>query len=236
MELPFALDGVNLLFFLGKFGLGEQSFLKTLQTFKAVATGVDLILMLTGRWGTLYGENPRSLHLVVLCSGAMAREGLRERFVKQERYRRSVSACRHELMEWAAVPKDKVDCFVQGELSQRVIHVVELPRSPIEVVLSRTYGSMAGTYLKGNGVIVSLFPRSTFEQRVCWFPSVQSVARKQKVQRLYPGWHCDAGSDSSVIKQEVGASFRNAGDPYCWVIEFAADGGVRSSREPVSCR
>ena len=32
--------------------------------------------------------------------------------------------------------------MVQGNLSERAVHIVELCRSPVETVLSRSYGSM----------------------------------------------------------------------------------------------
>lgn len=47
--------------------------------------------------------------------------------------------------------------MVQGNLSERAVHIVELCRSPVETVLSRSYGSMPGSYITGGARAVSLF-------------------------------------------------------------------------------
>lgn len=229
----FETDGLDLDFFMGKFCLDRRTFLAEIKKQEAIITGVDLVLFLSGEWKSIYEAGPRALECVVLCCGAGARRGLRKALVREQPYRRVESGCRHELGEWSVVPGDKVDCYVCGRLGERKIHVVELPCAPEQAVLSRSYGSMAGTYLKGSGEMVCLFPRLTFEQRCCWFPWWPSGRRVRLVERLYRGWSCETtGTGVAVEEEEVGASFRDVRDGLCWKIRFGDGGRVEESEGP----
>ncbi|RMJ15084.1 hypothetical protein CDV36_005215 [Fusarium kuroshium] len=60
--------------------------------------------------------------------------------------------------------------MTRGQFKQRALHLVQLPRGPVETALSRAYGSAIGTYLTGGGRLVSLFPSLTLVYRQCWLP------------------------------------------------------------------
>ncbi|KAI0127184.1 hypothetical protein BJ170DRAFT_595063 [Xylariales sp. AK1849] len=234
----FEAETLDLTTFWDVFHIGGCQFLQALARYKAVVTGPDLILFLSGTWKDVMARRPRSIELTVLYCGQANGAGLRSMVKSMDGWTWNEESCRHELMEWCRVPADKVDCFVEGESWTRKIHLVQLPRPPGEVVLSRAYGSSVGTYLKGgrdgSGKVVSLFPRVTFGRSCCWFPRVLSDACRRQVERLYDGWEIRETRCADVVEMalEVGASFRKVGDDLCWLLFFAPDGRVVDNKRP----
>jgi hypothetical protein len=218
--------------FLDVFHLSYKALLLVLRETGAIVTGRELLVFMTGGWKRSIGDRPRSLTLDVVCHGIKARGAL-ERLLEASKYRRNEWRCRHDVGEWAQVPEDKISCFVRGELHNRVVHLVELPRPPQEVVLSRTYGNMAGTYLGGAGSVISLFPDTTFEQVRYWLPSHKRPALGVSVARKYVEWQLQ---DKDGCSAELGARMRSIADKFTWQVKFDEDGQFSESWPPLDKR
>jgi len=229
IDVPFLTGGFDLARFLEFFHLDCSSFLLSLRHQKAVATGADLVLFMAGAFGESLTERPRALILDVLCYGTETKSAL-VHMLGQAAYRQSEFKCFHTLGEWSVLPADKVTCMVRGQLSQRVVHLLELPRPPEEVVLSRTYGSMAGNYVTGSGHMISLFPCLTFARHRCWLPSRVTKRFVALLERKYLGWS-KGGPDEDDV-DEISALVRKPGDPYCWTVAFKDNGEVIKSSCP----
>ncbi|KAK4117958.1 hypothetical protein N657DRAFT_490264 [Parathielavia appendiculata] len=218
--------GIDVRRFIESFGLDYRRLLAALAGSRALVTGREFLLLMAGLRDPRLPLRPGAIILDVLCYSRAARSTL-ELFFRQAGYAVSRYRCRHNLGEWSSLPAGKVVCLVRGQLSQRVVHLLELKRPPTEVVLSRTYGSMAGTYLTGTGSVVSLFPHLTFVQRRCWIPHHMSRSVRAKIRDKYQEWSFGerrSGIDSRL--DEVGAEFRSPTDSTSWTISFTQDGAI----------
>ena len=194
---------------LDRFHLNVGSFLRVLRSTRSIVTGVQVALLMASH---LLGEQrgvPGALTLEVLCHGREARLAL-QAMLEMAGYRMTHQRCCHNVGEWLRVPEAKRDCMVQGELMQRAVHIIELPRPPLATVLGRTYGSMAGNYITGGGKAVSLFPHLTFVDREVWLPACESGKVRMLVQHRYPGWRLRRPGEPSV--EEVASPRRVAPD------------------------
>lgn len=207
--------------FVAAFVLDVSPFLALLRRHRAVATGVDFVSFVTGRWKAERKSSPRGSVLDILFCGQREVAGLR-RFLEASGYRVARGACSHHMGEWRAVPGQKRICMVRGRLGQRAIHLVELPRSPVQTLVSRTYGSMAGTYLTGGGRVVSLFPHLTLVQRRCWVPVWMSSRTASLLEAKYPGWKTVRSGQYAI--PEVDASSRSVGDDMVFHLDFSLQG------------
>lgn len=233
MEAVPDVSKANLVSFFASFRLELAGLLTALKTAGAVATGGDLILFLAGAWEQSLLERPRALVVDLLYAAEQGKgKAVLVKYLARQGYRCNGRArCSHFLGEWRSLPPERVQCLVTGELDHRVVHLVELPRPPVEVVLSRVYGSMVGTYLTGSGRAVSLFPYLTFYRHRCWFPHGVASKRTAELEWKYHGWTKGQVTEKDIV-DEVGASFRTADDEYCWIVQFSAEGNTRSSRLP----
>lgn len=237
MNLSLFLDpsSIDIQGFFTTFGLKFQSVVRTLEQAKAIVTGSDFLTCMAGRWEESIRVRPRAIILDVLYYDSSA-EAILRRMLSQAGYRVSSSACRHNLGEWSSVPSSKVTCMVRGSLSQRVVHLIRLPRPAVEVVLSRVYGTMPGTYLDGSGTVVSLFPHITFVERRCWVPKIKCLDTRVKLARKYVGWLCGTSDVGDGEVDEVGVGYRSVRDRYTWRVGFGQDGKVRGVSLPIWLR
>ncbi|CAJ2512973.1 Uu.00g010920.m01.CDS01 [Anthostomella pinea] len=226
----FTGEGLDLAAFVQTFGLSLASFLHELKRAGAVVTGADVVSFMAGEWKESLRLRPRAVILDVLCHGYKARGAL-ALFLTRSGYRLNPYACRHRIGEWASVRAERRVCLVKGDLSQRVIHLVELQRPVEEVLLSRIYGTLVGNYITGVGRIVSLFPRMSFVERRGWFPSGVTAVDVAGLTAKYVGWRCLVG-DGDEAGDEVTYWFRKTLDRYCWVLRCDLHGHVQDSQRP----
>lgn len=228
LRQSFVSGGADLTEFFQAFGLSLGPFLRVVRRARAIVTGVQVVLFLSGHWQLERERNPRALVMEVLCHTPGAAKALRA-MLEQSRYS-EYSDCRHNLGEWKRIAVEKRTCMVQGKLVQRVVHVIELPRSPVQTVLSRTYGSMAGTYITGGAKAASLFPHLTFVKRRCWLPhEVYSDKDRACVEDKYRGWKpLPPGLD---VPEEISRPGRSIDDCLSWTLSFDPERGhLRSEK------
>ncbi|KAI3317104.1 hypothetical protein HD806DRAFT_516041 [Xylariaceae sp. AK1471] len=228
------IESIDLRGFLDAFSLDVNHFLAALKREKAIATGVEFVLLMAGEWRESLVRQPRALVLDVLHRDVEARSRLRAFFLSLG-YRENPYTCAHALGEWHGISKSRRVCLVRGSLSQRVVHLVEFCNPVEEVVLSRVYGTMVGTYLTGAGRLVSLFPRMTFRERVCWCPRGVRRLSLPQLRRKYPDWSCSVGS-AKEAGFEVTDVFRTTLDDCTWVLRYTGDGVLEEVRKPVRDR
>lgn len=223
---------LNLSAFLKTFRLDLGQFLRALRRAKAIATGVQVALFMAGAFEQSGREHPRALVLDVLCHTARSREILVEMLEAAGYRSRGESSCCHDLGEWAQIPRAKRVCMAQGSLSQWAVHVIELCRSPVETVLSRSYGSMPGSYITGGAQAVSLFPQLTLVDRRCWVPGSFSQQSRDLVKRKYREWAIVPPGVHAG--REVGVFARSVSDSLTWNAHFCPEtGGLVSSSRAV---
>ncbi|KAH6708514.1 hypothetical protein EV126DRAFT_409190 [Verticillium dahliae] len=219
-------ESLNLREFFSKYAFEYLVVLEALKLAGAVVSGPEVVMFATGRWSDSLRERPRALVLDILYCGEKPRR-LLEMLMSQSGYKMNHYSCRHELGEWSNCAKDHVRCFVRGDLAQRVVHLVEVRAPPLEVILSRVYGSAVGTYITGSMRLVSLFPTITFKEKRIWMPTRTSKVELLKVERKYvelKRW--SSGSNSEVMGS------RRLSDKRTWRVTFGEDGVVLSSIEP----
>lgn len=207
-----------------------EEFMDCVQQRAALVTGVELLTFVSTDWAQSLREFPRAVTLDVLCR-AEAAGALVER-LEDEGYTRGGDPCGHVLGEWSTLPEGSVQCLTQGEMGQRVVHVVSLKVKAEQAVLSRVYGSMCGTYLTGAGRVVSLFPRLTFGSRRWWIPSDMPGRIRGEMSRKYAGWREAEAEDV----WEVEAPFRTARDKFCWRMTFDRTGTITRIEVPEETR
>jgi len=205
------------------FFLDLGPFLRALRRAKAIATGVQVALFMARALKRSVREHPRALVLDVLCHTTRARDILVGMLEAAGYSSRGSSLCCHDLGEWAQIPREKRVCMVQGNLSERAVHIVELCRSPVETVLSRSYGSMPGSYITGGARAVSLFPQLTFVDRRCWVPGSFSQQARGLVQRKYREWAIVPPGVNAGL--EVDGAVRSVSDSLSWTMEFCPETG-----------
>lgn len=220
----FARGGADLLEFVSLFAVDLGSFLALLRKQRAIATGVDIVAFVAGAWRKRRELRPGGVEMDVLCCGSSEAGAIR-RFLEAAGYREERRMCRHHLGEWAGLPPSKVACMVRGKLGQRVMHVIELPRSPVQTVLSRSYGSMVGTYLTGGGSAVCLFPALTLVQGCCWVPERMSRSVEGRLMAKYPGWRVVRSGQEYL--REVDSLTRTLDDRMVFRLEFDEMGALR---------
>lgn len=223
LRTVFARGGADLGDFLGVFALDVESFLAVLRKQKAIATGVDVVAFVAGIWKRRREQRPGAVVIDILCYGGRQARAVR-RYLETAGYRGDKLTCRHHLGEWNGFPSSKLTCMVRGQLGQRVVHVVELPASPVQTVLSRTYGSMVGTYLTGGGRAVCLFPALTLVQFCCWIPERMARGVEGRLSVKYSGWRVVRSGQEHL--REVDASMRTLDDSMVFYLEFDARGGL----------
>lgn len=152
------------------YGLEFGPWLRVLRETSSLATGVAVVRFMSGEWSPVWQAGDGERMLEVLCHGRQAVQALCA-FLELAGYCLK-DRCRHNVGEWQCVPRDKRCCLVRGRWGACVVHLVELPRSSVETVVSRAYGSMVGTYTTGGGVVVSLFPHLTLTERKVWVPAL----------------------------------------------------------------
>ncbi|KAI0151829.1 hypothetical protein GGR57DRAFT_470494 [Xylariaceae sp. FL1272] len=205
----------------------DISFFALLETEKSVVTGADFIhLLCVGwqRWGT---DRRGSLVLDILCPSRKSQEVIFQA-MRRMGYRSNTWRCSHALGEWAGLPTETVRCLLSGDCGEKVIHIISLERAVEEVLLSRVYGSMVGTYVTGQRRIVCLFPHLTFSRRFCWIPQRIPNTMVSQFIRKYVGWNV-----TRYGGKEVEASFRSGRDRYCWMLLFSKEGRVVGGQVPL---
>ncbi|KJZ68778.1 hypothetical protein HIM_11835 [Hirsutella minnesotensis 3608] len=222
LRQSFVSGGADLGDFFDAFRLDLRSFLSTLRKTRAIATGVQIVIFMTGRWREERERQSRTLVLDVLCHTPEARTTL-QRALQRAGYAVCETACRHNLGEWASIPREKRTCLVQGSFKQRTVHLIELPRPVVQTALSRVYGSMAGTYLTGAGKMVSLFPHLTLVERRSWVPKQFSERTRSLVEDKYRGWRAVCEDDE--VGEEIAGGGRSVDDSLCWSLLFDPSGG-----------
>lgn len=214
----FVAGEADLADFVRAFKLDLGSFFRVLRETRSIATGVQVILFMSGRWRREQREKPKALVLDVLCHTSRSRAVL-QRFLERAGYAVCETSCCHNLGEWRGIPSDKRTCMVQGSFMRRVVHLIELARPVVQTVLSRVYGSMAGTYITGGGRAVSLFPHLTFVEQRCWVPARYDERTRSMVAAKYSGWRGPARSGDDP-PEEVSALGRTVTDATCWSLSF----------------
>ncbi|KAL6689748.1 hypothetical protein J3F84DRAFT_391351 [Trichoderma pleuroticola] len=226
LRKQFLQDGSNLSTLLDTFHLDVGIFLTLLRKLRAVASGMPLVFFMGGLWKKQSKESCSRLVLDILCcesSNSTALADVRAMLVDEFYYSGHAGACTHHWGEWNLVPPSKRLCFIRETDKLRVIHVVLLPRSPVETIVSRSYGHV-GVYLTGGGQLVSLFPRLTFLEKKYWLPSQYTGKLRALVASKYYGLKMIRNGESSG--EEVGATNRTVLDSLCWRLLFNRETGV----------
>lgn len=215
------LGKLDLREFFWLFRLDLGPFLSVLRRTRSIVTGVLVVLFMDAQWSGDPAGHAGCRVLEVLCRGSEARMAV-QAMLEGAGYYAYSGSCRHNMGEWTRVPRDKRTCMVMGRFMQRVVHVVELPRSPVETVLGRTYGSMAGTYITGGAKAVSLFPSLTFAERKAWLPARCSGKLCKLVQARYPGWNVTQEGEPG---EEVASMHRSVLDSLTRVVQYDPETG-----------
>lgn len=219
--------------FLSKFCLDRVALLSVLAKTHSVLTGSDFVLFLAGKWLEMLRERPHAPVLEILFSGDSARQAL-EKFLVSSGYRTNPHRCCHQLGEWFRFHPGVVICYVRGELSMRVVHLVGLRCAVQQTLLSRVYGSMVGNYLTGAGQAVSLFPHLTFAEKRYWVSSTVKESLDVQLRRKYPGW--TRVEELGGAEAELGGAARLPTDSFAWSLKFGPNGEFVEARKPTGDR
>lgn len=221
----FTLGGANLDDFVKEFRMEVGPFLAALREAGAIVTGRPVMVFAAGLWSRRYELSPGALILDVLYTRAEARTGLL-RVCESAGYCPVSTRCCHLWGEWKGFPREKVLCLSRGRWMQRAVHLVELPRGPVETVLSRVYGCMSGTYLTGGGRLVCLFPGMILEKKRCWVPARLGNDARAHVKFKYRPWRLLEDEECEASMTEVSAVGRTVSDVFTWSVYFRIHDGI----------
>ncbi|KAH7038420.1 uncharacterized protein B0I36DRAFT_316200 [Microdochium trichocladiopsis] len=213
------------------FGVTEpRRFLDMLRKQNAVVTGTALLGAVGMSWKTKWQLATGAFSLDVLCPPGAAQSEVMQ-YLLRCGYAVSGGSCRHTLGEWTGLPEGSVACLTRGEHGLlSVVHVVRLKMRVQEVITSRVYGTMVGTYLTGRGVVFSLFPHITFAQRGYWVADDMRPDSKQSMRVKYSGW-----SEIDEGGPEV-CSVRHPGDRQSLLLHLGEKGlSVRQEPQEYRC-
>lgn len=180
-------SGADLKVFLEAFHLDVKSFLLVLRKTRSIVTGRQVICFLSGLWHHHQEVLPGGIVLDILYSSSESKIVL-ECILGRAGYSVDHVACPHNLGEWKGLPSLKIIYLAKGQLMQQVVYLIELRRSVVETVLSRVYGSIAGTYITEGGRAVSLFPILTLADKKYWLPERYSKQLRNLVASKYISW------------------------------------------------
>lgn len=221
----FTVGGANLHDFLTEFRMDVGPFLAALREAGAIVTGLPVIVFAAGLWSRRYEVSPGAHVLDVLYTRSEARSYLL-RVWEGAGYVRVPTRCCHLWGEWKGFPRDKIVCLSRGRWMQRAVHLIELPRGPVETVLSRVYGCMPGTYLTGGGRLVCLFPGLILEKKRCWVPAQFEYDARAHIQFKYRPWRILEDEELEDSMTEVSAVGRTVSDAFTWSISFDINDGT----------
>jgi hypothetical protein len=201
----------------------REAFFGALRSTGSIALGRSLLNFVKAPEEFL--EAQKFLRMDILYTGQRPATVLKK-MLEDSGYVETRTKCRHVLGEWGRLPRGKVTCMVRGDLHGRVIHLVEVPASPVQVVLSRAYGSQCGTYLDGKGSLVSLFPDTTFLETRVWLPAHVSADGRRAVLMKY------GIPEADEIPVEIDLSTRVPGDRFSLVVAIGTNGVGRVVQRP----
>lgn len=210
-------------------GIKRDRFFAALRSTHSIALGPSLVDFMKAPEEFVEAKQP--LRMDILCTNRRSAGVLRKMLIDSG-YTENLSMCRHPLGEWAAVPRGKVTCMVRGALHGRTVHLVEVPTTPVQVVLSRVYGSQCGTYLDEKERVVSLFPHLTFLQTRIWLPVYASEEGAKLVAMKYSGMVLEK-EDMDPGPWEIFLRMRYPDDQHCFVVSIHPDGKGGVVRRPV---